>query len=349
MIAALTTVSIEADLKYKSIKGVGISMNIRHHLFFIASQALHLFASPKKDTVGGQAIIEGVMMRGKEKISLAVRRGPDDVVVEHEAFVPITKKYPILKLPIIRGAVSLFESLSIGYKTLSRSADILTEAENLKNPPKETKKSSKAMDKFYSILSFVIAFAISIGLFMYAPMWVLSYFVPQDSAILFNTFTGIIRIALFLGYIILISMWKDIRRVFEYHGAEHKAIFTFEDGKELTIDNMKPYTTLHPRCGTSFLFIVGFICILLFSIVDAIYISYVGPYPNVLTRLLVHLLLIPFVSGTSYEVLKFSDRYQKVPLVKMLIMPGLWLQKITTKEPDKEQLEVASLALKAAL
>jgi uncharacterized protein YqhQ len=142
---------------------------------------------------------------------------------------------------------------------------------------------------------------------------------------------------------------KDIRRIFEYHGAEHKAIFAFEDEKELTLENMQTYSTLHPRCGTSFLILVGLVCVFLFTIIDALYITYVGPYPNVLARVFTHLLLVPLVSGISYEALKLSDRYQHIPLVRILIKPGLWLQNITTRQPDAQQLEVASLALRAAL
>jgi uncharacterized protein YqhQ len=324
-------------------------MKLKHYLFFIFSSVLSIFSAAKKTTVGGQAIIEGVMMRSKNKISWAIRKGPNDVVVEKEEFISIARKYPILKKPILRGAVSLYESMVIGYKALSRSAEITTETENLQNPSLTEKKNNKTMEKFYSILSFVVALAISMGLFMYAPMWIISKFIPKDSAILFNTLAGVIRMTFFLGYLTLISMWKEIRRVFEYHGAEHKAIFTFEDGKELTLENMQSYSTLHPRCGTSFLILVLMICILLFTIVDALYIGIMGPYPNILTRFLVHMLLLPIVSGTSYEVLKLSDRYKKFPLVSLLIKPGLWLQKITTKEPDKDQLEVASLALKAVL
>lgn len=138
-----------------------------------------------------------------------------------------------------------------------------------------------------------------------------------------------------------------MRRVFEYHGAEHKAIFTFEDGKELTLDNMRPYTTLHPRCGTSFLLMVALLCILLFSMVDACVIALIGPYPHVLVRFAVHLLLVPFVAGTSFEALRLSDRYRRLPLVGAMILPGLWLQKITTRRPDDGQLEVAAAALTA--
>lgn len=308
-------------------------------------EALLSLSASQKNTVGGQAIIEGVMMRGQRKVSWAIRKNENEIVVEQMDFCSICKKIKFLGLPIIRGSVSLFESLKIGYKALSRSADIIEEAET----EKKEKKNSKTADNFYSILSFVFALVISIGLFMYAPMWILSQFIPEESSVLFNTLSGIIRIGFLLAYLSIISLWKEMRRVFEYHGAEHKAIFTYEDGKELTYENMKPYTTFHPRCGTSFLVLVGLICILLFSIIDAIYIGQFGPYPNVLTRLLVHLLLIPLVSGASFEVLKLSDRFQHIAIVGLLIKPGLWLQRITTKEPDEKQLEVASLALKSAI
>lgn len=323
-------------------------MKIQYYLYFILSSVLHALSAPKKNTVGGQAIIEGVMMRGKNKISWAVRKNPQEVIIEHEDFESIIKKYPFLKTPVIRGAINLYESLVIGFKALSRSAEI-AEAEISAQSGSKEKKVNPVLEKLYSFLSLSLSLVIMLGLFMYAPMWIFSNFVPKDSALLFNILAGVFRIILFLGYLYLISKWKEIRRVFEYHGAEHKAIFAFEDGKDLTLENMKPYSTLHPRCGTSFLFLVGFICILLFSIVDALYISFFGPFPNVLSRFLIHIFLIPLVSGTSYEVLKLSDRYQNIAIVRTFIKPGLWLQKITTKEPDRDQLEVASLALKAVL
>ncbi|NLW31015.1 MAG: DUF1385 domain-containing protein [Fibrobacter sp.] len=321
-------------------------MKIKYRLMWALSFPLESFLSlSRKNSVGGQAIIEGVMMRGKNKVSWAVRKEKEEVVVEQMQFSSICKKIKFLAIPVIRGAVNLYESLSLGYKALSRSADIIETAENEKN----NNKNNKTLEKVYSWLSFLVAMLISLGLFMYAPMWILSRFIPEDSSLLFNTLSGIIRISLFLAYLALISMWKEMRRIFEYHGAEHKAIFTYEDDKELSYQNMKPYTTLHPRCGTSFLVLVGLICILLFSIIDSIYIGNFGPYPNVLSRFFVHLLLIPLVSGTSYEALKLSDRFQHLAIVGLLIKPGLWLQKITTKEPDEKQLEVASLALKAAI
>ncbi|NLG16177.1 MAG: DUF1385 domain-containing protein [Fibrobacter sp.] len=307
---------------------------------------LNFISAARKNTVGGQAIIEGVMMRGKNMVSWAVRKSPSEVMVEQMPFTSVCKKHKILSLPVIRGAINLFESLSLGYKALSRSAEI---AEQYEQNDKAGKKKNPTMEKLYSFISFAVAMLISVGIFMYAPMWIISQFIPRESAFLFNSLSGALRIVLFIGYLILISMWKEMRRVFEYHGAEHKAIFTFEDGKELNYENMHPYTTVHPRCGTSFILLVGIVCIFLFSIVDALYISIFGPFPNVLARLLVHLSLVPLVGGTSYEVLKLSDKYKEVPLVGLLIKPGLWLQKITTKNPDEHQLEVASLALKAVI
>jgi uncharacterized protein YqhQ len=305
--------------------------------------------APKKNTIGGQAIIEGVMMRGKNKISWAIRKGPMEIIVEDKPFLSLCRKHKYLNIPIVRGAINLYESLVIGYAALSRSADVYTEVEEQKNVNQKPKSKNRTTEQLSSIFSLGIGLIISFGVFMYLPMWILSQFVSKESAILFNTLAIIIRIIFFLTYLILISMWKDIRRVFEYHGAEHKAIFAFEDGKQLTLENMRPYTTLHPRCGTSFLLLVGLFCVLLFSIVDALFIGFIGPYPSTFIRFLVHIALIPLVSGTSYEALKLSDRYQHFPLVNLIIQPGLWLQKITTRNPDDSQLETASLALKAAL
>lgn len=307
-----------------------------------------LFSMAKKNTVGGQAILEGVMMRGKEKVSWAIRKSSDEIVVEQFPFNSVCKKYKILASPVLRGAINLYESMVLGYKALSRSADILEELENKEKPVIDTKKKSIA-NKFYSFITLIFSFGLALGLFMYAPMWIFSHFIPKESALLFNTLSGILRIFLMLAYMISISFMKDIRRVFEYHGAEHKAIFTFEDGKELNYENMRPYSTVHPRCGTSFLLLVGFVCIFLYSIIDALFIQFIGPFPNVFCRFLLHIMLIPVVAGTSYEVLKLSDRFQHIAIVKLLIQPGLWLQKITTREPDEKQMEVASLALRAVI
>ena len=320
-------------------------------LFRLCAFPLFLFNAPKKRKVGGQAILEGVMMRGKDNVSWAVRKNSDDIVVERRTFISAAKKYSLLKKPVFRGAVGLIESVILGYQALTRSADIIEEEQRkvAEAQGKQLKERNKTGEKIMTGFSLFISLVVGFGLFMYLPMWVLSQFVPKESALLFNTLSGSLRIIFFLIYLIVISLWKDIRRVFEYHGAEHMAIFAYEDGKDLTIENMRRYTTLHPRCGTSFLLLVGIVCILLFSIVDALVINFIGPYSSVLARFGVHLLMVPLISGTSYEILKLSDRYQHLPVVGWMIQPGLMLQKITTKIPDDSQLEVAAKALQAAL
>jgi uncharacterized protein YqhQ len=300
-------------------------------------------AAAREPKVGGQAIIEGVMMRGKGKVSLAVKKPNGEIVVELIPFVSLVRKYPILKKPVVRGFISLIESLVIGIIALSRSAELADEAVQKSTPENKTK--AVAMN----ISSIALAFFITFGLFLYLPLKILSFFIPQESALLYNALAGVIRVLFFLTYLYLISLWKDIQRIFEFHGAEHKAIFTFEEGKELTLENMRPYTTYHPRCGTSFLLLVALICIFIFAIIDALIIHFIGPYPNVLIRTLTHIALIPIVSGTSYEILRLSDRYRRSTIVHWLIQPGLWLQHITTREPNDEQLDIASQALKAVL
>ena len=325
-------------------------MKIRYNLtalLLLPLLALRLFAKPKK--AGGQAIIEGVMMRHRQKVSWAVRKRDGSVLVERMPFVPAAVKHRFLRWPIVRGAVSMYESLVLGYQALSRSAEIALDDERAEKNESKEKSKRRPIDSLVSGASFGLSILFGVGLFMYLPMKIISLVVPSNSAIEFNAFAGAIRIAIFLTYLILISLWKDMRRIFEYHGAEHKAIYAYEDDKELTIDTMRPYTTLHPRCGTSFLLLVAIVCILLFSVIDAAVIRFIGPYPHVGMRLIVHLLLVPLVSGSSYEVLKLSDRYRHLPLVGALIMPGLWLQKITTRRPDDSQLEVAAKALKAVV
>jgi len=305
----------------------------------IASLAL---LSPESK-VGGQAIIEGVMMRNKEKVGWAVKRSTGEIAVESSRFISATKKNVFLSIPVIRGAVFLFETFYLGMKALNRSAE-------LAYPDEQAKKGNPIWESIFSFFSLALALVVMVGVFLYLPMWIMTAAGFERSALLFNLAVGGIRIGLFLAYLIGISFWKDIRRFFEYHGAEHKAIFAFEDGKDLTLDNMRPYRTFHPRCGTSFILMVTIICILLFSCIDAALIHWVflKGYP-VFTRLGVHLLLIPLVSGISYELLKLSDRYQHQPPVSWLIQPGLWLQRITTRPPDDEQMSIAAKALRSVL
>ncbi len=300
-------------------------------------------------SIGGQAVIEGVMMRGPKNIAIAVRTPENEIVVEKRPIFSIIQKYKILKLPIIRGVVSFIESLICGTSALMFSAefyDIDDEAEKKKKAEmseEELKaakeKESKAMTwAIYS--SVVIALVLGIGLFMMLPTVITSFlksFIPNQ--VLFSLVEGVIRIVIFLIYISLVAQMKDIKRVFEYHGAEHKTIFCYESGEELTVENVKKHGRLHPRCGTSFLLIVMIVSIVLFSFVS------VG---NPLTRIGTRLLLLPVVAGVSYEIIKFAGR-SKSKFMKYISMPGMWLQKITTNEPDDSQIEVAIASLKAVL
>lgn len=298
----------------------------------------------KPPPVGGQAIIEGVMMRGPRALSMAVRRMDGEIVCKTESFTSLTKKYKALGWPVIRGFIQLFESLKIGLRALNYSADIAMEEKPSEGEKKKTWKDAAAMG-----LTITLSFAVAMLFFMYLPLLLSSLIDKDMNPFLFNVVAGAFRMTFFLIYLAAISLMKDIRRVFEYHGAEHKAIFTYEAEKELTVDNTKEYATHHPRCGTSFLLIVALVCILLFALIDGLITTFIGPYPSVLYRFLVHFALIPLVSGVSYEILKASDKTKNNPVIGLLILPGLWLQRITTKNPDDQQVEVAITALKAVL
>jgi len=305
----------------------------------------------KEIAVGGQAVIEGVMMRGPRYIATAIRRKNGTIEVKRENFNSITKKYKLLGLPIIRGFVSLIEMLIIGLKTLTFSADRaaldIEDVETKKE--KQNSKISNAKDKFVEILSLIIALIFSFLLFAYLPYQSAEWIKLGKETIYFNIFAGLIRIIIFVLYIFLISLMKDVKRVFEYHGAEHKSVFAYEKNEELIFENVDKNSTLHPRCGTSFIFFVFLISILIFSIVDTIIAYYLGKPPNFMVRLGYHLLFVPFISGISYEILKLTGKKINHLFVKILSFPGMSLQRITTKKPDANQIETSIIALKAAL
>jgi len=209
-------------------------------------------------------------------------------------------------------------------------------------------KPKSAWDSIATFFSMAVALLIGVALFMYSPIWLTGFIQKNQNPLLFNLTAGAIRIFFFVAYVWLISRMKDVQRVFEYHGAEHKSIHAYEAGSA-TVENARKFPTAHPRCGTSFLLIAGLMCILVFAVIDALFAMAFGPYQSALQRLFVHLMLIPLVSGVSYEVLRFSDKHRQTPLVGALILPGLWLQKITTSEPDDQELEVAVASLRNAL
>lgn len=290
----------------------------------------------KKTSIGGQAVIEGVMMKGPEDIAIAVRKPDGEIALKKEKLKANRKK--ISKMPIIRGMFAFIDSMVIGVQALTFSAEFFEEEE-----AKEEKKPSKLdefMEKNMIAIAVLLSIAFSTGLFILLPTLAVSLLGKvSKTPLLMNLVEGVVRIAIFIGYISLISQMKDIKRVFEYHGAEHKTIFCYENGEELTVENVRKYKRLHPRCGTSFLFIVMIVSILLFSFFR---------WPSLPVRLITRILLLPVVAGISYEIIKWAGRSDS-KLVCAISAPGLWLQKITTREPDDSQIEVAITALKNVL
>jgi len=289
----------------------------------------------KPKAVGGQAVIEGVMMKGAEDIAIAVRKPDGEIVVKKEKLKSNRKK--ISKIPIIRGIFTFVDSLVLGVNALLYSSEFVDVEEEEKKKPS---KLDEFLEKNIIWISVVISVVFSVVLFILLPTVLVGVLKAYTgNTLILNGIEGIVRIAIFLGYILAISGMKDIRRVFEYHGAEHKSIFCYEHGEELTVENVKKYGRLHPRCGTSFLFIVMIVSILLFSLFS---------WSGVLMRLLIRILLIPIVAGISYEIIKWAGKSES-KLSCIVSAPGMWLQKLTTREPDDKQIEVAVEALKNVL
>jgi uncharacterized protein YqhQ len=282
--------------------------------------------------IGGQAVIEGVMMKGRKGWTVAVRGPRGDVLVKKEEMTELPK---VLRLPLLRGVVALFHALFIGIKAIEFSASKAYEEE-------DGKKLNPMVIGFTIVLSIILG----IGLFVLLPLYAtkllgLVFLSVSKSSFVFNLVDGIIRVFFFLVYIISIGMWEEMRRIFEYHGAEHKVIHAYENGKELTLNNIKEYSPLHPRCGTSFLLIVMVMSILIFSFIPQ---GWAFIY-----KFLSRLILIPLIAGLSYEFLKVSARMKDNLIMHLLIQPGLLLQRLTTREPDDTQIEVALRALEEVL
>ena len=287
--------------------------------------------------VGGQAVIEGVMMRVPGAYATAARDPEGKIHVDRHEFKSITEKSKIWNKPIFRGMAGLFEAMKMGMSTLQWSADIAMPEEKDKKP-----------NPIVEIFSTIIAIGLALTLFMIAPMWLTTKLLDVErEAIAFNVVSGVFRITFFIIYLVLISFMKDVSRLFQYHGAEHRVVYKFESGKNVDINNAQSFPTQHPRCGTSFMFIVLLSAIIIFSIIDSIVISIIGEI-SLPIRLLVHLPMIPLVTGFSYEVIKITARKGDSFIFKMLRAPGLWLQNITTSKPEDRMVEVAIVALKEA-
>jgi len=300
---------------------------------------------PRLGIVGGQAVLEGVMMKSGENVSLAVRGENGEITLDNTKFVSLRKKHKICNIPVVRGCVSFVEQLMLSMNTLTKSAEML----GIEDEP-ETKFEKWIQEKFgdnlmkvVSVIGMVLGLVLGVGLFLMLPTFVTS---AVDSVLkveipfLKALIEGLIRMGIFVLYIWGVSFMSDIRRTYQYHGAEHKSVACFEAGLPLTPENARKCTRFHPRCGTSFIFVMLFISIILNSFLT---------WDNVWIRFGSKLLMLPLIVGIGFEFLMVAGKHSGNPIVKILSAPGLWLQRITTREPDDEQLEVALTALRHAI
>ena len=286
-------------------------------------------------SIGGQAVIEGIMMKNNDKYAVAVRKPDKEIEVKVTEYKPAVEKCKPLKLPILRGVVNFVESLTIGVGTLMYSAEFFEEEDE-----KAEKKSSEKADKLMMIGTVAFSLVIAIGLFMLLPAFLVTFIERYiDNHFVTALIEGVIRIAIFLGYVVLISRMEDIKRTFMYHGAEHKTINCLEHGLELNVENIMSESRFHKRCGTSFLFVVMIVSILVFMFIDT---------KVIWLKMLLRILLVPLVAGISYEFIKYAGRSESA-FANILSKPGLWIQRLTTREPEPDMVEVAIKSVEAVL
>jgi uncharacterized protein YqhQ len=299
--------------------------------------------------VGGQAVIEGVMMRAKGMIATAVRRANGEIVIKKQPFTSVIEKYPWLNKPVLRGAVGLIEMMYIGISTLNYSAEIAIEDEEAAKNDGKPKKEKKVQTKLALTLTLIFSLALGVGIFFFLPLFAATQlFAVEQRPLEFNLVAGAIRIVILLGYLYAIAQMKDVHRLFQYHGAEHKAVFAFEQNAPLNVADAITFTRFHPRCGTSFVLQVMLIAILFFSVMDTLLLQFIDEL-TLPIRLATHIPFIPVLGGIGYEFLKYSAKHSTTAIGKFFVAPGLWLQKITTEEPDESMMEVSLAAIKAAL
>jgi len=308
--------------------------------------------------VGGQAVIEGVMMRSQNFVTIAVRKSEGGIIEKDENFKSLTTRIKLFGIPLVRGVVNLVEMMILGMRMLNYSAAQSMADESPEKNEKETVTSKteksdekpKKLEKFGMMVSFALSLAFSLGmslfLFKFLPLWITDYLsksypVLNQNYLYYNLIDGIIKTTFFVVYIALLGLLPSLHRVFQYHGAEHKSIFTYEKGLALNTENAKKMTRFHPRCGTSFILVVFLLSIFIYT--------FIPKQPDFWVNFAVRVAFLPLVAGISYEVLKWSAKYSENPLVKMITMPGLLFQRITTQEPTDDQLEVALTALRKAL
>jgi uncharacterized protein YqhQ len=301
----------------------------------VHTQALPVLAGAEETLIGGQAVMEGVMMRAPHSYCVAVRK-PDGQLVTDQMSIPrVSEKYPLFKYPVLRGVGTLGQALYLGIKALNFSANAALEEQG------EGKK--KELSPWLMGLNLAFSFAFFIVLYKLVPLYLTTllekWFPVVHGRIAFNLTDGVIRMLIFLTFLYGISRWKDIRRVFEYHGAEHKVVFNYESGMPVTVENARPFTTFHPRCGTSFLLVVMVISIGVYALI---------PFDGFLMKFVSRVALLPLIAGLSYELVRFAAKHRG-SFLAFLTTPGLWLQRITTQPPADDQLAVAIHALEGAM
>lgn len=320
-------------------------MNARTFIRLAAhTQLLPVLESGEETLVGGQAVMEGVMMRAPHSYATAVRRPGGEVVIDEHPLPKLSEKYPVFRWPLLRGIGTLGQAMALGVKALRFSANVAVQPEAEGGTAAQTAAAKAGeIPGWLMALNLAFSFVFFIALYKFVPLWITSRLedlYPQlHNRILFNLADGAVRLAIFLGFLWLISRWADIRRVFEYHGAEHRVVFNFESGKPVSVENARTFSTFHPRCGTSFLLVVMIVSIFVYAAI---------PAEGFAQKMAVRVLALPLITGLSYEVIRYAAR-RRGSLLALFTAPGLWLQRITTQPPDDSQTEVAIIALNRAM
>jgi uncharacterized protein YqhQ len=311
---------------------------------WIANLTVFLLKAGEDVLVGGQAVFEGVMMRSPKSYSIAVRK-PDGTIVVKKDYLPRpSDRRAVWRYPLLRGIATLGQAFTLGVRALRFSTDqVLNGVAEKENSAQGSKTASREISTGMMAMNIVVALSMFVLLFKLLPLvlatWLQNHFPAIKDPLLFSLVDGVIRLAIFILYIVLVSQIRDIRRIFEYHGAEHKVVFTYEAQEGLTVNNARKYSTFHPRCGTSFLMVVMLMSALVYAFI---------PFESLAMRLLSRIILIPVIAGISYEIIRFAA-LRKIAVLEWITLPGLWLQRVTTKQPDDAQLEIAIRALDEAL
>ena len=310
---------------------------------WIANLTVFLLKAGEEVLVGGQAVFEGVMMRSPKSYSIAVRK-PDGTIVVKKDYLPRpADRRALWGYPLLRGIATLGQAFTLGVRALRFSTDQVLSGLAAKDSSKGSTAAPREISTGMMAMNIVVALSVFVLLFKFLPLvlatWLQNYFSAMQGSLVFSLVDGVIRLGIFILYIVLVSQIRDIRRIFEYHGAEHKVVFTYEAQEDLTVDNARKHSTFHPRCGTSFLMVVMLISAVVYAFI---------PFESLAMKLLSRIILIPVIAGISYEIIRFAA-LRKITVLEWITLPGLWLQRVTTKQPDSAQLEIAIRALDEAL